>query len=77
MNAGAVRSVATEMERAARRIAGLQRRARELKAQLREVTSELRVERRCLRAMVNVQAGKKFDAQTPPMRIFGESQLDK
>jgi len=55
----------------ARKIAALQREARELRRKLKANSAAMRVEKRHMRALVNTHTDGE---QAPPLRQFGERQ---
>lgn len=62
-----------QMIRMSRHIARLERKATELRRELRGVVTELKAHKRALRGYAQeVADGRGF--QTPPMRVFGERQ---
>lgn len=61
-----------QLMKAARAIARLERKARGLRAELKEVTRNLKAARRELRAYAQGIADHRWNESAPPMRVFGE-----
>lgn len=61
-----------QLMKAARAVARFERKARGLRAELKEVTRQLREARRGLKAYAQNVAEHRWNEQAPPMRMFGE-----